>query len=407
MQIGKPIFVGPGALGCLALFLAAAACSGASPSPSPKSDAGAMPPDRHPVVGACDGLPKTGQWENITPKGVPNSGSLALDPFEAGTLWLGGTPDGAYGLGVFKSTDCGATWSHVNTGTNGAEIDRAHIWSLAVDYVNRGTIYVIGQYGPQGIWKSINGGVDWVQLLPPGGAVANVVPAGPSNPSLAAIGSISMDPVDHLHLLAGTHSTCGAPYSPLCQIESRDGGTTWSIVNVNIPKAAGWLEQAGPYAIDATTTVYATLFEGLWVSTDKGASWQNATPPEVTGATGGEYTHRPLTRSASGIYYLPGFGNKNGLLKSSDGKAWSYIPNSPSGGYELGLAVGGGNIYLGDFNSNDYQVAAEANPSSWSVFPAPPVANGKQGPMALEYDEAHHILYSSNRAGGLWRMVTP
>jgi hypothetical protein len=29
------------------------------------------------------------------------------------------------------------------------------------------------------------------------------------------------------------------------------------------------------------------------------------------------------------------------------------------------------------------------------------------GAPYLAYDAAHHILYSSNFAGGLWRVVTP
>jgi hypothetical protein len=379
---------------CAALVveLSLCACSGLN-NKSPSSS--------HPTVAACDNLPAPGTWENITPAGVATTDAIALDPFDRGTLWLGTDPNGgpARGLGgIWKSTDCGATWSHVNTGENGDAIDGAHMWSIALDYVDRGTIYVIGQYGPQGLWKSTNGGVDWVQLMAPGGA---------SNPPLAAIGSISMDPTDHLHLIAGTHGTCNAPYYPLCQIETRDGGANWKIENVNIPKVTNWLEQAGPYVVDADTTIYATLFNGIWLSTDRGTSWKDVTPPEVMGATGGEYTHQPFVRSAKGEYYLPGYGGKNGLLRSSDGRSWSYIANSPNGSYELGFAMGGDRLFMGDFNGKAWQTASEADPTSWTPLPSPAIPAKLQGAAIMDYDEAHHVLYSSNFSGGLWRIVMP
>src|SRR5262245_62465389 len=102
-----------------------------------------------------------GVWENITPPDVGTTDAIALDPFVAGTLWLGTDPTGGKKGGVFKSTDCGATWTHVNTGANGDAVDTAHIWSMAVDYAEHGVIYVIGQYGPEGLWKSTDGGVSW------------------------------------------------------------------------------------------------------------------------------------------------------------------------------------------------------------------------------------------------------
>jgi hypothetical protein len=98
---------------------------------------------------------------------------------------------------------------------------------------------------------------------------------------------------------------------------------------------------------------------------------------------------------------------KNGLLTSSDGKAWSYIPNSPNGSYELGFAIGSGNLYLGDFNNKTYQSAAEASPGTWQMMPTPAIPAQAQGPQSMEYDASHHVLYSSNFTGGLWRIVTP
>jgi hypothetical protein len=55
----------------------------------------------------------------------------------------------------------GATWTHVSTGANGSQLDSGSPVSIVVDPVNQGTMYVAEIYGPPGVWKSTNGGVDW------------------------------------------------------------------------------------------------------------------------------------------------------------------------------------------------------------------------------------------------------
>jgi hypothetical protein len=352
------------------------------------------------MVAACDALPAAGKWEQITPSGVATSDAFTLDPFTAGTIWLGADPigGGTPGLGgLFKSTDCGATWKHVNTGTNGSVVDGSHMWSFAIDPVDQGVIYAVGAYGPQGLWKSTNGGVDWVQLFPQNSEFAKVV-------QYSFASNVSMDPHDHKHLVVGTHANCAAPYDPVCQAESTDAGATWKIVRIPNP-TGGWVERTGPYAIDPTSWLYATPDKGMFLTTDHGATWNNATPMGVNGAAGGEFTHHPLFASPMGYYYLP--GAPTGLLRSKDGRSWSLAPGMLQSG-ELCVATGGGKIYVADFNSGNYRVAAESETPQWSTFPSPfTVGGGKQGPIFLEYDESHHILYSSNFTGGVWRVVTP
>jgi hypothetical protein len=351
------------------------------------------------VIGDCDGLGASGTWEKINPPDVKNTQALVLDPFTVGTLWLGASPRGTLGPGqggVHQSTDCGATFTHVNTGTHGADVDNASIWSLAVDPVVKNVIYVIGAYGPLGLWKSTNGGVDWQQLMTKGSEFETTVPYN-------FVGSVSMDPNDHLHLVVGTHSDCTGDYAPSCGAETTDGGSSWTLFKTSF--MPGWAEQTGPYVIDATTWVYATLFDGLWLTTDRGGSWSDITPADVGGATGGEYTHRPIWQGADGTYYLPST-SKGGLMKSADGKTWSLITGSPSGSYQLGFAIAGGHLYMGDRNGRSYAEASESDTTSWSDLPDSP-ADTNEGAVFMEYDDAHHLLYSSNFEGGLWRMVTP
>src|SRR6188768_3316712 len=91
-----------------------------------------MPPEH--VVSAC---PKPGTagtadavWENITPAELQAAGvqAVAMDPHDFATLYLGSTMQGLY-----KSTDCGATWARINTGTNGDIIGTGMLWDIVID----------------------------------------------------------------------------------------------------------------------------------------------------------------------------------------------------------------------------------------------------------------------------------
>jgi hypothetical protein len=362
------------------------------------------------AAGACDALPAAGTWENIAPKGISTALALMVDPFDSSTVWLGTWQQiGETGRdGLFKSTDCGATWAHVNTGILGSDVDRSALWSMAIDPVHRGTMYVVGAYGVMGLLKSTNGGVDWTQTMPAGGNVSKAVGGNGQWPPW--IGSVSMDANDPLHLVVGTHDNCTGAYAPACGAESMDGGATWSLYRTTF--LSGWAEQTGPYVIDATTIVYATAVNGLWLTKDHGATWKDVTPAGVTGATGGEFTTHPLRPRPDGTYYLASY-NRGGLIRSTDhGDSWSLIPESPRGGYELGLTFGDGKIYLGDYLDVTYKLASESSPTVWSPMAAPPgiplpqsQAGVFQGSMYLDYDPAHHILYSNNFKAGVWRQV--
>jgi hypothetical protein len=362
------------------------------------------------AAGPCDALPAAGTWEKITPDGISTALALMVDPFDSSTVWLGTWQQmGETGKdGLFKSTDCGASWAHVSTGILGSDVDRSALWSMAIDPITRGTMYVVGAYGVMGLLKSTNGGVDWTQTMPAGGNVSQVVGGNGQWPPW--IGSVSMDANDPLHLVLGTHDNCTGAYAPACGAESTDGGATWSVFTT--PFLKGWAEQTGPYVIDAHSWLYAAAVDGLWLTNDRGATWKDVTPAGVTGAAGGEFTTHPLGPRADGSYFLPSY-NKSGLIRSTDrGASWSVIAGTPPANYYLGFTFGDGKIYLGDYLNLTYTVASESAPTVWSTLAPPPglplpqsEAGVFQGAMYLDYDPAHHILYSNNFKAGVWRQV--
>ncbi|HEV8247569.1 MAG TPA: hypothetical protein VGP93_17450, partial [Polyangiaceae bacterium] len=100
---------------------------GTSGSTSGGSGAGgtvAVPPI---TVGACDDLPASGTWQKINPPDAnPAStfddgltGDVVTDPIDSGTVYVG-----VKGFGIYKSTDCGATWTKLNTGRNADMVRR-------------------------------------------------------------------------------------------------------------------------------------------------------------------------------------------------------------------------------------------------------------------------------------------
>jgi hypothetical protein len=341
------------------------------------------------IVSSCPGLPATGTWTNIAPAGVDWPDAVVVDPFDAAVVWLG-----AKDHGIFRSSDCGTTWAHVSTGRNGTAVDKGEPISVVLDPVHKGVMYTTSFYGSSGLFKSTNGGVDWDQLFPPDSEVAKVV-------EYNLINSIGMEARDPSHLVVSMHAKCGAPYGAICEAESTDAGATWKITTVKIP-GDSWVAGAGAFILDSSTWLFGTYSLGLWLTSDHGSTWSNVTPAGASGSTSGKTIAVPFAPSAQGNYFLAAM---EGILRSTDGKTWSLLPSS--GGRSVGFAMGDGHLFSADQWSNVYHRASESNLAAWTTI-APPAALPKdQGAPYLAYDSAHQVLYSSNWAGGLWRLTVP
>jgi hypothetical protein len=351
----------------------------------------------------CSDLPTAGSWEDITPtrqRGINgtiyNAQAFALDPFDSQTVWLGtALPNQTMddqASGVYKSTDCGASWTKVDTGTSAADVDRSSLWSMAIDPVAQGTMYVVGAYGALGLFKSIDAGVNWTQLMTQGSDYASHVQG-------AFVGAVIMDPTNNLHLAVTAHGPCSDPYGSggsSCQAESFDGGMNWNIVPN--PDGLGFDENAGSMLFGMDNWLYTDPFASTYRTIDHGATWTKVGP----GAQGAEQSHRPYVPASDGNYYLP---SDHGIMVSKDqGASWDTIPNTPAG---YGFAIGGGNMYICPEFSLAYHTAALSDLSTWTDLPNPPSRSDGRGSAFMEYDEEHHLLYSSNFEGGLFRMVTP
>jgi hypothetical protein len=99
-------------------------------------------------------------WSALSAPGVPlGAGTIrdfAADPSQVNVAYVLMTN------GVFKTTDFGVTWSQVGTGPTG--VTDPSVFQAAsrmtVDRLNHNNVY----FGRNGLWKSPNGGADWINV---------------------------------------------------------------------------------------------------------------------------------------------------------------------------------------------------------------------------------------------------
>jgi hypothetical protein len=254
---------------------------------------------------------------------------------------------------------------------------------LVVDFTDPDIVYSVSGYGAGGLFKSVNGGVDWTQLFPQGSEFASTVASN-------FVENVTMDPTNHLHLMVATHAACSGNYGPgICFAQSRDGGGTWTMMKApdNLQFENGHLTLMGP-----DTWFWFQPFGGIWRTGDHGV-----TMPQVYNGYGLD-SEGVVYRNRDGTYFAASYA---GVLKSTDTVSWSLIPGSPR---SISVSGNGTTIY----SSADPDNAARYRSSTdhgvtWHDADSPQTEKG----WMMRYDADHDILYSSNHAAGFWRMVKP
>jgi hypothetical protein len=345
------------------------------------------------VTGCTTRSDQIGVWQNITPRQVDltrgdffGMQAMVVDPVSPSTIYVGRAMDG-----IYKSTDCGANWKKISTGRNSHTMSSGRSWTMAIDPSNPQTIYTNQGFGAGGVFKTTNGGLDWDQVLTPN--ITAVLPYG------GFVGAISMDPNDPRHLLVGWHAECPPPRTKACFGETTDGGTSWVLRDGNPSWAGG--EGTRIQFLDSKTWIFISESNGLWVSKDNGASWQQIVGVSIS------HGHGQLYRAVDGSFYL---GTVNGIIHSVDGVSWAVLPDSQN--LIMGLIGDGKTLYFSKaFPYNipgtdpylPYYSSPERPPYKCTLMRSPIMRNGG---AELHLDTIRHILYSTNFNAGLWRMVT-
>ncbi|WP_297693363.1 glycosyl hydrolase [uncultured Eudoraea sp.] len=218
------------------------------------------------------------RWENIS-DGFFETGSVgavAVSPSDPNVVYCGmgeHAPRGvmtSYGDGVYKSTDAGKTWKKLGLSKT------QHISRIVIHPKNPDIVYVAAQgalYGPneeRGIYKSVDGGENWEQVL-----FVN---------TLTGCSELSMDPNTPEVLYAAMWHHQRKPHIVISGgsgsglYKSVDGGENWFEINEGLPEEKGKMAIAVSPANSAK--VYALIESdsnqdkgGLFVSEDAGNSW--------------------------------------------------------------------------------------------------------------------------------------
>jgi len=300
-------------------------------------------------------------------EGAYSIGCVTLDPNNPSVVWVGTGENNnqrsvAYGDGVYKSEDGGASWK--NVGLKASE----HIGMIAIDPRDSDAVYVAA-YGPlwspggdRGLYKTTDGGKTWAPVL--------------TVDENTGISEVHLDPRDPDVLYASAHQRrrhvftqiSGGPGSAVYR--STDAGKTWTKIVKGLP--GGDLGRIGLALSPVVPNLVYAIVEaqedkgGFYRSTNGGASWERRSAYTSSGnyyqeivcdpkepgrvysmdvflqvtddggktwqALGDESKHwdaHALWIDPDDTdYYLN--GNDGGVYESFDrGQTWKYMPNLP------------------------------------------------------------------------------
>ena len=167
-------------------------------------------------------------------QGSYSIGCVTIDPSNTNVVWVGSGENNnqrsvAYGDGVYKSEDGGASWNNMGLKTS------EHIGRIIVDPTNSNVVYVaaIGplwkEGGERGVYKTTDGGKTWNQIL--------------KIDQYTGVNDIIMDPRDPKVLYAAAHQRMRSDYAYISGgpesgiYKTTDGGLTWEKANNGLPSS--------------------------------------------------------------------------------------------------------------------------------------------------------------------------
>jgi len=280
--------------------------------------------------------------------GIGRICQLKFDPNNTNTMFACSASGG-----LWKSSNSGTSWIQLGTDV----LPKMGTASVCIDYTNSNIIYLSSgdpnYYGNDfGIWKTIDGGLNWFQANTGMGVLMAV--------------ELLMDSTDHLKLLAATSNGIW---------KTIDGGLNW------INKSLGnqftdmrWKEGAG------TSVVFASSMNKFFRSADRGETWT-----EITSGFGGLLgTGTRIATSAANpaLVYVATVNDEGTIFRSVDsGLTFTIQYHDPTWSLTGYDSTGNG--------QGNYNFCIEANPSN---------------PDQL-FLGSHNIM-RSNDAGVTWTKLT-
>lgn len=207
--------------------------------------------------------------------GVSSIGAVAVAPSNGDVVWVGSGEannmrSSSWGIGVFKSTDGGKTWSKPMLPAS------QHIGRIVIDPRDPYVVYVAAMGplwapgGERGLFKTTDGGVTWTNTRPLSEHTGFTdVVMDPNNPDVLYAASYQRERRAYGFLPSGPESGIW---------KTTDAGASWTRLAKGLPE--GDLGRIGlSVCRSRPNTVYATVHakgtaNGLYRSDDAGATWR-------------------------------------------------------------------------------------------------------------------------------------
>lgn len=207
---------------------------------------------------------------------VGGIGAVAVAPSNGDVVWVGSGEannmrSSSWGVGVFKTTDGGKTWSKPMLPKS------QHIGRIVIDPRDPNVVYVAAAGplwaagGERGLFKTTDGGRTWTNtkdISPQTGFTEVVI--DPSNPDVLYAASLQRERRAYGFLPGGMESGIW---------KTTDGAKTWTKLTNGLPK--GEVGRIGlSVCASRPNTVYATVHakgaeNGFYRTDDGGATWRN------------------------------------------------------------------------------------------------------------------------------------
>jgi hypothetical protein len=352
-----------------------------------------------------------GVWERVPTPGISldpgfsgqdNYGvqNIVVDPLRPNELYLFTCYQG-----LWKSTDYGLTWNKHNTGEGKDLLDGGRaggfVWPDPTrDASAPPTLYATALYGTLGVFKSTDGGVNWIRF------VDDRIDGS----------AIDVDPYDNRHMIVGRHEL-DLGMDPYGVGESWDAGETWNWIATPIGSTLV------PFFVDTGDAESTAKTFFLTPQIDHGSSVMThdgglTFTPIEHGGFARPHGSQQSFRDKPGVVYTG--GSNGGVWRSemvmeggSPRIRWSVAFSSTDYPYESGVIGTPTTLYAwnngathGD-NLPWVYTAPRATGTGWTLMQTPPAMNNGAVGMAVTYDGQHHILVGGNFNAGVWRYVEP
>jgi len=216
-------------------------------------------------------------WRNLSDGqfGSASIGSISISKSDPEILYVGTgegcvRADSTWGDGIYRSSNAGETWKRIGL------LESGHIPSVAIDPSDPLKIYaaalghVFHPSTQRGVYRSVNGGDDWQQVL---GGKAGLGAA-----------DVAIDPFDSGRLFASLWDFQRTPWSvssggPGCDLYvSPDAGENWASMEGHAGWPSGLKGRIGIACSAARPGLVWAMVEcettGLYRSLDNGDSWE-------------------------------------------------------------------------------------------------------------------------------------